>query len=44
MLIYAAANQGHSSTILRCECDCEPGSAIGWSRFSNILAANHLCI
>jgi len=32
MLIYAAANQGHSSTsfiILR----CEPASAIGWSWF-----------
>jgi len=42
MLIYAAANQGRSSTsfiILR----CEPASTIGWSWFSNILAANHLC-
>jgi len=28
-----------SASLLR----CEPTSAIGWSRFSNVLAANHLC-
>jgi len=42
MLIYAAANQGRSSTsfiLLR----CQPASAIGCSWFSNVLAANHLC-
>jgi len=42
MLMYAAANQGRSSTsfiILH----CEPTSALGWSWFSNVLAADHLC-
>jgi len=33
MLIDAAANQGRSSTSF----------IIGWSWFSNVLAANHLC-
>jgi len=42
VLIYAAANQGHSSTSFIILC-CEPASAVGWSWFSAVLAANHLC-
>ena len=42
MLIYAAANQGRSSTSF-IMLHCEPSSTIGWSSFSNVLAANHLC-
>jgi len=43
MLIYAATNQGRLSTsfiILHCEL----ASAIRWTWFSKVLAANHLCM
>jgi len=44
MLIYATANRGRSSTSFIIFIRCEPAaSAIGWTWFSNVIAANHLC-